>query len=86
MIVFRLKPLPVQSCLLGEQLPTGNGSWKITATFFDEKLQSQSLADSGLFNMRGIQELQLLLDCGADIPWEPLLGVVAIAIWLESFF
>lgn len=54
--------------------------------FFDDKLQSQALADSGLFDMRGIAELQLLYDCGADIPWNPLLGVIATAIWLENFF
>lgn len=69
----------------GGTIPYRQWFMEENSAFFDEKLQSGALADSGLFNMDGIRELQLLYDCGADIPWNPLLGVVAISIWLDSF-
>jgi len=54
--------------------------------FVEEKLQSEALADSGLFDLAGIQELYTLYQCGAAINNDFFIGLASTAIWLEEFF
>jgi asparagine synthase (glutamine-hydrolysing) len=54
--------------------------------FMEKKLQSPMLADSGMFNLSGIQELFMLYQCGVEINWDIFIGLASTAIWLEEFF
>ncbi len=54
--------------------------------FLEEKLQSEALADCGLFNQDGIEELYTLYQCGAVMDRDLFIGLAATAIWLEEFF
>jgi asparagine synthase (glutamine-hydrolysing) len=82
----RLPPLPLVCRKIGFGGTTPYGRWLTSSDFVEEKLQSAALADSGMFNMPGIQELFLLYQCGADIDRDIFIGLVSTAIWLETFF
>jgi asparagine synthase (glutamine-hydrolysing) len=53
--------------------------------YVEQKLQSAALADSGLFNLRAIEELYTLYQCGADFDRDFFIGLLSIAIWMEEF-
>lgn len=53
--------------------------------FVEEKLRSEALADSGLYDMQAIEELYMLYQCGAAINRDVILGLVSTAIWMERF-
>lgn len=54
--------------------------------FVQERLASQALLDSGLFDHQKLDELGLLAACGADVPYEVILGPIMVGLWLEEFF
>lgn len=80
-----------QSTLQCEKVPFGGtvpyGKWlqEDCSSFIEEKLQSEALADSGLFDLRGIEEVYTLYQCGAQVHRDIFIGIAAIAIWMEEF-
>lgn len=82
----RLPPLPLACRKVGFGGTAPYRKWLDRSDFIEEKLRSPALADSGMFNMPGIQEIFLLYQCGADIEWDILIGLVSTALWLEAFF
>jgi asparagine synthase (glutamine-hydrolysing) len=82
----RLPPLPLACRKVGFGGTTPSRKWLDRSDFIEEKLTSPALADSGMFNMPGIQEIFLLYQCGADIEGDILIGLVSTALWLETFF
>jgi asparagine synthase (glutamine-hydrolysing) len=83
----RLPPLPLVCRKIGFGGTTPYKKWltEDCAGYIEAKLQSDALADSGMFNMPGIQELFLLYQCGAKIDADLFIGLVSTAIWLETF-
>jgi asparagine synthase (glutamine-hydrolysing) len=82
----RLPSLPLACRKIGFGGTTPYKSWLDSSAYFEEKLKSPALADSGMFNMEGIRELFLLYQCGADIAGDIFFGLASTALWLETFF
>lgn len=70
----------------GGTVPIENWLQNDCSEFIEEKLQSDALADCGLFDLDGIQELYTLYQCGAALDRDLFVGLAATAIWLEEFF
>lgn len=70
----------------GSTVPYADWFWNTRSELIEERLNSEKLLDSGLFDHGKLQELILLNSCGVNIPIEAILGPIMVGLWLEEFF
>ncbi len=70
----------------GGTVPYAQWIQEDSAQFIESKLFSDTLADSGLFDPAGIQQMYTLYRCGVPMDRDLFIGLISIAIWLETYF
>lgn len=70
----------------GGTVPYGKWIQDDSAKFIEAKLFSGALADCGLFDPAGIKQLYALYKCGSRMDRDLFVGLISVAIWLETYF